>query len=193
MASSTFCGWISALLTRFQCFFTLPSGPIQTVERMTPTQPMPGGMRLAQQKRDQRMHEHGRFEHPGVLNQNIRQDIGAIRKADADDGPGLMPFAIGGDELAHAMGCTREILAVVDAFRLAPEEPRRAVLGDVAARRNHRGIRQQTAAEVEELVLVTTGPVKDEEDRRPGFARLGANGRRTTMATAVTLTKMTAA
>src|SRR5882724_4433895 len=35
-ASSTFAGCSSALGTLAQCFFTLPSGPIQTVERITP-------------------------------------------------------------------------------------------------------------------------------------------------------------
>ncbi len=36
-ASSTCAGWSSALATLRQCFFTTPSGPIQTVERMTPS------------------------------------------------------------------------------------------------------------------------------------------------------------
>src|SRR5262249_13153184 len=35
-AASTCSGCASALATRAQCFFTLPSGPIQTVERITP-------------------------------------------------------------------------------------------------------------------------------------------------------------
>ncbi len=35
-ASRTFSGCSAASGTRFQCFFTLPSGPIHTVERMTP-------------------------------------------------------------------------------------------------------------------------------------------------------------
>src|SRR5262245_4123971 len=35
-ASSTCAGCAAAFATRFQCFFTLPSGPIQTVERITP-------------------------------------------------------------------------------------------------------------------------------------------------------------
>src|SRR5690606_4835567 len=37
IAASTCSGWASAFATRFQCFFTLPSGPIHTVERITPT------------------------------------------------------------------------------------------------------------------------------------------------------------
>src|SRR5262249_60246413 len=36
MASSTCSGCCSALATFFQCRFTFPSGPIHTVERMTP-------------------------------------------------------------------------------------------------------------------------------------------------------------
>src|SRR5262245_38625093 len=36
MASSTFVGCSSAFGTRAQCFFTVPSGPTHTVERMTP-------------------------------------------------------------------------------------------------------------------------------------------------------------
>src|SRR5439155_16032484 len=35
-ASSPLAGWSAALATRVQCFFTFPSGPIQTVERITP-------------------------------------------------------------------------------------------------------------------------------------------------------------
>jgi hypothetical protein len=40
-ASSTFVGCSSAFGTRAQCFFTTPSGPIQTVERMTPVTFLP--------------------------------------------------------------------------------------------------------------------------------------------------------
>src|SRR6186713_1343717 len=36
MASSTFVGCSSAFGTRAQCFFTVPSGPTQTVDRITP-------------------------------------------------------------------------------------------------------------------------------------------------------------
>jgi hypothetical protein len=35
-AASTCSGWASAFATRAQCLRTLPSGPIQTVERITP-------------------------------------------------------------------------------------------------------------------------------------------------------------
>src|SRR5690606_37954040 len=59
-----------------------------------------------------------------------------------------------------------EILAIVDAFRLATEEARRAMLGNIAARRDHRRVRQQAFPELEELVLVAAGAVKDEQDRR---------------------------
>ncbi len=36
MASSTFAGCSAALATFLQCRFTLPSGPTQTVDRITP-------------------------------------------------------------------------------------------------------------------------------------------------------------
>src|SRR5262249_19689128 len=40
-ASSTLAGCASALATFAPCFFTLPSGPIPTVERLTPTAFLP--------------------------------------------------------------------------------------------------------------------------------------------------------
>ncbi len=58
-----------------------------------------------------------------------------------------------------------EIIHVIDAFACPAKEARSAVLGNIAARRYDTGLRQQTPAEIEELVFVAARAVKDEEER----------------------------
>ena len=61
-----------------------------------------------------------------------------------------------------------EVRHVVDALAGAAEEAQRAVLGDVAARRDDRGAGHQLAHQRHELVLGAAGAVED-EDQRPAL------------------------
>jgi hypothetical protein len=120
--------------------------------------------------RDQRVHEDGQVEERGAREDHAREDVCAVRVAEADDLRGLRLGDVGLDERGHLRGGAGEVGHVVAAFGEAAEEARVAALRDVAAGGDQAGAGHQGAGEVEELRLVAAGAVEEEDEAPAGGA-----------------------
>src|SRR5882762_1903040 len=100
-----------------------------------------------------------------MLEHHVCKDIRTVRKAKAEDLRGFVFLSQLPDVTRRLLGRASEVCHVVDALPRPLEEACCAMLRNIAARRNDGCFRQQSTAEVEELVLVATRAMEEEENR----------------------------
>ncbi len=95
-------------------------------------------------------------------------DVCAVRIPHGDYARRVKPVLPGGrgDEIRELRGPLPEVFEIEDALREASEKPRHPALEYLASRAETRGAGRQVLPELEQVLLVSAGPVEEEQRRQ---------------------------
>src|SRR6185503_7201314 len=118
--------------------------------------------------------EHRVFQQSWTPQQQAAGNVGAVRESHGHDARAVQPVRLDGpfDESRQFLRAHSEIFLIEDPFTYPPEESQSASLVHLAARAEQRSARKKHPAKRDEVVLVPTGSVQQEQRGAPGQFRL---------------------